>query len=334
MPKRFKDQKFVVFVDIRGFTKWSESIYVFNYVEKFIDDFRKSIVGAFSFAETKKPLGDGMMLAGSYSSETLEGILRAIKTCSDDFDEIMRRYSDDIGRTVDLSLGWGVARGLVRVLGKDILGHTVNRASRLCDIARPFGVVIDAENFPEIPISPYRFTRKTRIISGIDSKVSVWVTDEIAQQFVGREFLREQPEVHVAGVCVKISDHGPSVLLAKRNEDRAIFGGKYEGCGGQLAANETFTDGVKRHYLLEMGIEVEPVESVHCFYLISEPNIARIPGIRFACKYVSGSPSSSRHSEIKWVSIEELKNMPDSEFVPGLKSEAESLVEQLHKELN
>ena len=32
----------------------------------------------------------------------------------------------------------------------DYIGSNINRASRLCDMARPFGIVIDAEDFSEM----------------------------------------------------------------------------------------------------------------------------------------------------------------------------------------
>lgn len=328
MSEIYPDQKFVVFVDIRGFTKWSGSIDVFNHVEDFISPFRKSVGTTFSFAEKPREIGDGMMIYGHYDDTSLANILEAINECEKQFSVLVEKFSRQVGRNANLALGWGIARGLVRELGEDILGHTVNRASRLCGIARPFGIVIDAENFYEIPALKlgYVFVKKTRILDGIDEAVNVWVTEEIAQQFIGREHLRERPEVHVSGVCVKKNFDDFEIFIAKRNEDRKLFGGRFEGCGGQLASNESFVDGVKRHYKREMGLDVNPCEDIHNFYLITEPNEPLIQGVRFLCVYISGVPSSTRHSEFRWVTIEQLAAIPDSDLVPGFKTETISLI--------
>lgn len=72
---------------------------------------------------------------------------------------------------------------------------------------------------------------------------------------------------------------------------------------------------------LEMHIDVDVSESIHTFYEISEPNEPLIPGIKFLCIYRSGNPESKNHSEIKWVSEEELALISPEEFIPGTKND-------------
>ena len=146
-----------------------------------------------------------------------------------------------------------------------------------------------------------------------------------------RENIREMPEVHVAGFCIKEEKSTIKVLIAKRNGDRILYPSLYEGCGGQLKGGETFEEGVLRHFSGEMSILVAVYEDLHTFYVIREPSQPCIQGIAFLCRYLSGEPKSDNHSELKWVDIKELKNMEDQSFIPNVKNEIISLVERYEK---
>ena len=156
----------------------------------------------------------------------------------------------------------------------------------------------------------------------------MWVTTEISNQLVPREKIRESPEVHVAGLCIKTEREGVKALIAKRNPNRKLYPSLYEGCGGQLKYSESFEDGVKRHYYREMQIDVQVVKTIHSFYEIRVPEEPLIPGIRFLCKYVAGDPVSKNHSDIRWVSEDELKSISENEFIPGLKDEFINFIER------
>jgi hypothetical protein len=105
----------------------------------------------------------------------------------------------------------------------------------------------------------------------------------------------------------------------------------YEGCGGQLARSEYFTDGVKRHFRLEMNTEVDVVEQIHKFYEIVVPNEPLIPGIKFLCVYKGGDSKSKNHSEVIWVSEDELNEISPAQFIPGLKDDFISFISEFKK---
>ncbi|KAF5417698.1 MAG: hypothetical protein C5S49_02950 [Candidatus Methanogaster sp.] len=130
-----------------------------------------------------------------------------------------------------------------------------------------------------------------------------------------------KPEVHVAGLCISIDGSNIKALIAKRNPDRALFPMLYEGCGGQLARSEYFTDGVKRHFRSEINIKVDVIEGIHKFYEIVKPDEPLIPGIKFLCIYKGGEPKSENHSEVRWVSEEELNDIAPDKFIAGLKDD-------------
>jgi hypothetical protein len=139
--------------------------------------------------------------------------------------------------------------------------------------------------------------------------------------------MKQTPEVHVAGVCLKKENGIVYAQIAKRIGSRKLFPNLYEGCGGQLANNELFSTGVIRHFKLELKIDVNVIEDVHKFYYIHQAMEPIIPGIRFLCIYKSGELQSENHSEVRWVSEEELRNIAKERFIQGLKKDYIDFIE-------
>src|SRR4051794_1017474 len=116
-------------------------------------------------------------------------------------------------------LGWGVVRGSVRKIGSgkkiDYVGRNVNKCAKLCDVARPFGIVLDYRDFRDLPTAHRPvFAQQLRKLSGLGEN-DVWVTAEIVSQFVARGKLRQTPEVHVAGFCIDDKNRrGIKILVA------------------------------------------------------------------------------------------------------------------------
>jgi class 3 adenylate cyclase/isopentenyldiphosphate isomerase len=320
-----------LFVDVRGFTKWSEANEVFANLDAFIKGFLEILSRRFpSSAYSIKPLGDGAMIVREFdespslaqTQQLLRSLLTSIRRTDRDFKRHCQNFAERVGHGTDLRLGWGVVRGKVRRVGSDWAGGNLNKCSRLCNEARPFGVIIDRDDFPQLPRKNVDFVPEVRRLAGIADQVPVWVTPEIASQFVPRERLRETPEVHVAGTCLREIDGRLEMLVARRSESRRLYPGKLEGCGGQLRLSESFADGVRRHFSLELGLDVEVLTSFHTFYEIREPDEPLIPGIRFLCRQIgSASPRSQNHSEVHWISEEEFQNTPGDDFVADLKDE-------------
>lgn len=335
----------VIFLDIRGFTKWSESTKSVRYMDSFIGKFYSYIQEKFSGFYQKK-LGDGVMIVQELSEEpslkiaklNLKEILVKIKSTDEWFTSFCNQFSQDYALKMDLSLGWGVVRGDVNKIenesDSDYLGADVNRTSRLCGVARPYGVVIDKCSFSELPEEfASDFYEQTYRLKGISDAVEVYVSESIKEQLTPREEKRETPEVHVAGSCFRKEGEEFEILLAKRSPDRSIYPNLFEGCGGQLSKNEFFTDGVRRHYLKEMGIEVEVKENFHTFYRIDLHEEPLIPGIRFLCEYKKGDPQSQKHTEIRWVLQSELEKMDESLFPPGFKQQTCELLQKYQEKL-
>jgi class 3 adenylate cyclase len=141
-----------ILIDIRGFTPFcqvTDSLYVATYLKKV---YAKIIDNYFQNASFYKPTGDGLLIILPYTEETLkETANKAIGTCLKLLQDFGDLCKNEIMITFDTpkKIGIGITRGLSCCLiseGKilDYSGKTLNLASRLMDMARPSGIILDA----------------------------------------------------------------------------------------------------------------------------------------------------------------------------------------------
>jgi class 3 adenylate cyclase len=319
----------VIFVDIRGFTTWSADPDVHDNVVEFVAAFDEVLKSRFP-DHFQKFLGDGAMLIRELDGdpdpgEVIGHALATIELTEEDF----RRFCDDFytrhGARTDLHLGWGITRGDVwrnRVEHHtDYLGRNINEAAKLCGKARPYGIVIDSDDFRALPAHfAERFVQERLSLDGFQTEVEAWVTPEIAERIRPRGVYRETPEVFVSGVCVRRERGELEVLAMKRSYQREFFPGLLEvTTGGQLAKDETFVHGVLRHFERELGLGVEVDESNFTIYQFGNRANEVIPGIRYLCWYRSGQPHLVNYEEFHWLSVAKFKETPEEEFLPSVK---------------
>jgi class 3 adenylate cyclase len=141
----------VVNVDIRGFSKFSksvESIQVAAFIKRV---YRRLIDEYFSSAAFFKPTGDGLLIIITYDEGNLiEVITGAVETSFRLVSEFGQVCAGDpmINFPVPSKVGIGMARGSVSKIASgdkilDYSGAVLNLASRLMDLARPSGVVLE-----------------------------------------------------------------------------------------------------------------------------------------------------------------------------------------------
>ncbi len=144
-----------------------------------------------------------------------------------------------------------------------------------------------------------------------------------------REEKVEKIEVHVAGVCIDLDSNGRvMILVARRLETRELYPGLIEGCGGQLRPDESFVDGLKRHFRDEMDLDVGVIPQYVSFYEILREGEPLIPGIKMLCILKDGVAKSPNHDWVKLVSREDFEGMPSCSFIPGLKEQTLFLIDQ------
>lgn len=138
-------------LDIRGFSDWSlrvDSSQTALYLKKL---YAKLIDSYFSSASFIKPTGDGLLIVEAIDEDELtEALRRSLVNAK----TIVKGFSDYcsaepmINFPVPDKVGIGLARGSASRLASaertlDYSGNVLNLASRLMDLARPEGVVVD-----------------------------------------------------------------------------------------------------------------------------------------------------------------------------------------------
>lgn len=138
-------------VDIRGFSDWSlevdsaqTALYIKKVYAKLIDRF-------FSHASFIKPTGDGLLVVEAFEENDLAEVAsRTVKDAIEIVENFASLCSDEdmINFSVPSKVGIGLSRGTASRLSSktrtlDYSGRVLNLASRLMDLARPRGVVID-----------------------------------------------------------------------------------------------------------------------------------------------------------------------------------------------
>jgi class 3 adenylate cyclase len=141
----------VAVIDIRGFSRFStrhESPDIAMFIKRF---YLRLIKDYFPNANFVKPTGDGLLMTFIYDENSLKDVAQqVIEACLKVLVDFPTLCKDDPMinfRTPD-AIGVGIARGTACCMFADqeILdysGHLLNLASRLNDLARPSGVVID-----------------------------------------------------------------------------------------------------------------------------------------------------------------------------------------------
>lgn len=164
-------------VDIRGFSSFSKTVESSD-VAMFIKRVYKKLIDKyFPNASFYKPAGDGLLIIVPYTEKSLKQLVtRCVRACFRVLKDFGSFCAKDpmINFEVPKKVGIGLSRGSACCLvsdGKilDYSGRALNLASRLMDLARPSGIVFDANfNIALLPNDLKRlFKKETVYIKGI-----------------------------------------------------------------------------------------------------------------------------------------------------------------------
>lgn len=162
----------VVVIDIRGFSRFStrhESPDIAMFIKRF---YLRLIKDYFSNATFVKPTGDGLLMTFIYDENSLkemaQTVIDACLRALNDFQTLCQADPMINFKTPD-AIGIGISRGTACCLfsGEETLdysGHLLNLASRLNDLARPRGIVIDGAFLDSIIPDSCRAEFKTELV--------------------------------------------------------------------------------------------------------------------------------------------------------------------------
>lgn len=213
----------VVIIDIRGFSEFSKrcespdtAMFIKRVYMKLIDSY-------FPFASFYKSTGDGLVLTIPFDEENLrEMSQRAISSCMDCHSEFGNICEDDpmINFKVPDRVGIAVARGSACCLVSgdkiiDYSGRLLNLTSRLNDLARPSGIVIDGSFDTSLLSDEQRdiFEEANVYLKGIaeDEPMQIYFTKEFTlipkynKQPIAAKRWREQTDVKPYRDLLKLS---------------------------------------------------------------------------------------------------------------------------------
>jgi len=180
----------VVFIDIRGFSNFSQqsdSVDVAAFIRKV---YMKIIDTYFDYASFFKSTGDGLLLTIPWEEKDLQDMSqKVIDSCIKCHSEFGTLFADDptINFDVPHKIGIGVTRGSSCCLVSgdktiDYSGRLLNLAARLTDLARPSGIVVD-EGFVIDLLTPEQrelFTEDNVYLKGIheEDPIKIYYTQE------------------------------------------------------------------------------------------------------------------------------------------------------------
>jgi len=106
--------------------------------------------------------------------------------------------------------------------------------------------------------------------------------------------------------CAIIENNG-KILCAQRSEKMKLPL-KWEFPGGKIEEDESLEACLKREIREELGIEIDILEQLPSFKHSYSANFS-IELFPFRCKIVSQEIQLAEHKQIKWLSLEELKDL-------------------------
>ncbi|WP_372635287.1 A/G-specific adenine glycosylase [Fodinibius sp.] len=118
---------------------------------------------------------------------------------------------------------------------------------------------------------------------------------------------KKRPHHHIGVGIIMKPDSNNRVLIALRPDD-AMLGGLWEFPGGKQEPGEELTETVKRELNEELGVEVSIVKPF--MKLDHAYSHFKITMHAYLCELQSGTPRPQSSQEVRWISIEELADVP------------------------
>lgn len=292
--------RIIIFLDMRGFTRLAERAEVALAMEDFLDPFYSLLMEYFQGSSIKY-LGDGAMVL--IKEQELDSILENIFSLRQRFDKQWQSFTEKRGIEAYTGLSFGVARGPVLQISQntqdptislfDYVGSRINLASRLCSFARPQGIVVHRESFPNLPIQ-YEEVFNAAVfknIPGLEKKdVRCWVEKTVEMPMDDGAIQLMKTEVHVSGLAFRDG----KLLLCQRGPKREIDPSKWSGPGGKILPNSSFEDSLRDIFQKEVGIYVDRILLIDTYFI----DKVQIPGLIFYCQVSQGEPTTKDKQDI------------------------------------
>jgi adenylate cyclase len=161
----------IVFTDIVGFTEFTAEFgdeRALALVERQEELVRRALPDD---ARIVKQLGDGLLLF-------FPGVDGALSTCI----ELVEQFAAESSMDLPLWARTGLHYGCPKRRGDDLIGHDVNLAARIADLAAPGEVLVSADAVEEVTgTTPVRFTELGPVfVKGIPDAVRLFRAEPLS----------------------------------------------------------------------------------------------------------------------------------------------------------
>lgn len=121
---------------------------------------------------------------------------------------------------------------------------------------------------------------------------------------------------HYEVVCALIYNDEGKFFCCRRGPGRALEG-KWEFPGGKVETSETHEETIVREIKEELKTEIMPIEyigsSTYEYHNITPYKDFGITLYAYKCKIIKGTLTLTEHTDYKWATIEEMKQMDFAE---------------------
>ena len=121
---------------------------------------------------------------------------------------------------------------------------------------------------------------------------------------------------HYEVVCALIVNAEGKIFCSKRGPGRALMG-KWEFPGGKVEIHETHEETIIREIKEELKSKIEPIEyigqSSYEYRNIEPFSDFSITLYAYKCKLIEGNLTLTEHTDFKWATMEEMKEMDFAE---------------------
>lgn len=263
-----------VIIDVRDFSRFSkgrDSVEVAQFITRV---YIQLIDSYFPFASFYKSTGDGLLITVPVGRHNLvEACQEVVASCIKCHSEFSNICKDDpmITFTVPKEIGIGIAKGPACLLVSrnktiDYCGRVINLTSRLTELARPSGIVIDGEFNINLLTEEQKalFQKEENIyLYGIaeDKPIAIYFTPEFTtipeyrKWPLAKERWREMTRTMSCGILSKLSRHAYDLKSEPARPEDIIVKATYEKVSGRttLAGIQAYIYFKHFKYQLEAG---------------------------------------------------------------------------------
>lgn len=122
----------------------------------------------------------------------------------------------------------------------------------------------------------------------------------------------KRDKLHIVAPVAVIRNQAGKYLVLKRHENEIAYPGMYTFPGGKIEGNDTIEETLGKEVLEEAGLKLKPGKILLKDKSFLRPDKQTAKSLSYLCEIDGSEEVKIGHdfTDYKWVSVEELKNLP------------------------